>query len=105
MKETIEISKLEKKSRFRVLTVEDVGNALDQALEADQNGGVFIVFPDAPVIQFPEVNKLFIIPLIAWSKLIAWGRPEWKRVNGIYAIPCIILITFVIFYILLCLIF
>ena len=69
---------------MRVLTVEDVGNAFEQALEADDNGGVFMVFPNIPVVKFPEMNQLFIFPLIAYAKLVSICRPEWKRMNGIY---------------------
>lgn len=105
VKETTEIGKIEKKTKVRVLTVEEVGNAFDQALEADSNGGVFMVFPDVPVIQFPELNQLFIIPVIAYAKLISLCRPEWGRVNGMYGLPFAFLIIFLLLYLLFWLIF
>ena len=100
-----DISELEKKTMFRVLTIEDVGNAFDQVLDADEYGGVFVVFPDVPVIKYPELNRLFIIPVIAYAKLIALCRPEWKRINGIYAMPLLLLIIIFILYVLFCIIF
>ena len=105
VKETTTLEKLEKKTKVRVLTVEEVGNAFEQALEADTNGGVFMVFPDVPVIQFPELNQLFIIPVIAYAKLISLCRPQWGRVNGIYGLPFALLIIFVLLYLLFWLIF
>ena len=105
VKETIELKKLEKKVKFRALTVEDVGNAFDEALDADDNGGIFMVFPDTPTIKFPELNKLFIFPIILYAKLVALCRPQWNRVNGIYGIPFLFLIIFFIFYILFWLLF
>ena len=105
VKETTEIEKIEKKTKMRVLTVEDVGNAFEQALEADDNGGVFMVFPNIPVVKFPEMNQLFIFPLIAYAKLVSICRPEWKRINGIYGLPFLLLVIFIIFYFLLWLIF
>jgi len=105
VKETTEIEKIEKKTKMRVLTVEDVGNAFEQALEADDNGGVFMVFPNIPVVKFPEMNQLFIFPLIAYAKLVSICRPEWKRINGIYGLPFLLLVIFIIFYLLLWLIF
>merc|ERR1712226_739351 len=71
VKETAEISMIEKKTKVRVLTVKEVGDAFEQSLEADANGGVFMVFPGVPVIQFPELNQLFIIPVIAMPNLSA----------------------------------
>merc|ERR1712018_969766 len=97
VKETTEIGKIEKKTKVRVLTVEEVGNAFEQALEADSNGGVFMVFP--------ELNQLFIIPVTAYAKLISLCRPQWGRVNGIYGLPFALLIIFMLLYLLFWLIF
>ena len=96
---------IEKKTKLRVLKVEEVGDAFDQSLEADANGGVFMVFPGVPVIQFPELNQLFIIPVIAYAKLISFCRPEWGRVNGMYGLPFAFLIIFFLLYLLFWLIF
>ena len=92
-------------NNFRVLTVEDVGDAFEQALDADDNAGVFIVFPDTPLIKFPEMNFLLIIPVIAYSKLVALCCPQWQRINGIYAVPVLFLLVLVLLYLLFCLIF
>jgi len=105
VKETIEIGKLEKKVKFRALTVEEVGNAFDEALDADDNGGVFMVFPYVPIIKFPDLNQLFIIPVIAYAKLMSLCRPEWKRVNGVYGIPFLLFVMFFVLYFLLWFIF
>ena len=90
---------------FRVLTLEDVGNAFDEALDADDNGGIYVVFPDAPTIKYPELNQLFIIPVIAYAKLMSLCRPEWKQINGIYALPIVFLLIYMFCYVLFCLIF
>lgn len=92
-------------NRFRVLTVEDVGDALEQSFDADDNGGVFLVFPDTPIIKFPELNQLFIIPVIIYAKLASLCFSQWKRVNGMYALPIIISLILALFYGLLCFIF
>ena len=92
-------------NHFRVLSVKDVGDALEEAIDADDNGGIFMVFPDTPIIKFPELNKLFVGPAIIYAKLVAICFSQWKRVNGIYAIPFIILSLFVVFYLFVCLIF
>ena len=90
---------------FRVLTIKDVGDGFDQALDADENGGIFVVFPDAPTIKYPEPSLFFMIPVIAYAKLISLCRPEWKRINGIYAMPLSLLIIFLLVYLLFCIIF
>ena len=105
------VNETEKKSReklsnrFRVLTVEDVGDALEEAIDADDNGGIFMVFPDTPIIKFPELNKVAVGPAIIHAKLVALCFSQWKRVNGIYAVPFTILSIFAVFYVLVCIIF
>ena len=100
------VNEIEKETReglssyFRVLTVKDVGNAFEEVLDVDKNGGVFIVFPDAPLIGFPELNQIFILSLMIYSKLVALCFPKWKIVNGTYAIPMVILAILATFYIL-----
>ena len=71
---------------FRVLTVEDVGNAFEEALIADKNGGVYIVFPDIPIIDYPELNKILILPVIAFVKFASLWLPKFNRINGISVI-------------------
>ena len=105
VKETTTISKLEKKSFFRVLTVEEVGNAFEQSLDADDNGSVWIVFPDAPATKYPEMSKFFLLPIILYAKIVAMCRPEWRRINGLYGIPLLLLVVFCILYLFLCTIF
>ena len=100
------VNEIEKETRqglssyFRVLTVKDVGNAFEEVLDVDKNGGVFIVFPDAPLIGFPELNQIFILPVMIYSKLVALCFPKWKMVNGTYAIPIVIIAILATFYIL-----
>ena len=89
---------MEKKVKVGVLTVQDVGNAFDEALDADDNGGVFVVFPNAPTIKYPELNQLLIFPIIAYAKLLGLCFPQWKRVNGIYGIPLFFVIMLFIIY-------
>ena len=92
-------------NHFRVLTIGDVGDAFEQALDADENGGVFIVFPDTPIIKFPELNQLFVIPVIAYAKLLRLCCPHWKRIDGVYALPLLFLLICVLLYLLFCFIF
>ena len=84
---------------FRVLTVEDVGNAFEEALIADKNGGVFIVFPDIPIIDYPELNTILILPAIAFAKFASLWFPKLNRINGIFVILFLLTIAFIIFYI------
>ena len=105
------VNETEKKSReklsnhFRVLSVKDVGDALEEAIDADNNGGIFMVFPDTPIIKFPELNKLFVGPAIIYAKLVAICFSQWKRVNGIYALLLTIISILAVFYVFVCFIF
>ena len=90
---------------FRVLTIKDVGDAFDESLAADRNGAAYVVFPDVPIIDYPELNSLFIFPIIGFAKIVSICFPTWNRINGIYFIPLLLMIVFLVFYILLFLIF
>ena len=90
---------------FRVLTVEDVGDAFEQSLDADQNGGVFVVFPDVPIIRYPELNQIFIFPMIAYAKILSICCPKWKHVNGIFVLPFLFAFIYLILYIMFYIVF
>ena len=64
-----------------------------------------MVFPYVPIIKFPDLNQLFIIPIIAYAKLMSLCRPEWKRINGMYGIPFLLFVIFLVFYFLLWFVF
>ena len=83
-------------SLFRVLKVQDVGIAFEQAINADDNGGVFIVFPDVPIVKLPELNKIFMIPLLTFANILILISPYWKRLNGSYLLWILILFIFMI---------
>ena len=80
------------------MTVEDVGDALEEAIDADDNGSIFMVFPDSPIIKFPELNQLFLGPVIIYAKLVSLCFSQWKRVDGIYALFVTILFLLAVFY-------
>ena len=111
LKDSMGVNETEKETReslsnyFRVLNVGDVGDAFEQALDTDDNGGVFIVFPDTPIIKFPELNQLFVIPVIAYAKLMGLLCPHWKSIDGVYAIPLWFLLICALLYLLFCFIF
>jgi len=99
LKESTNIKELEKDTMFRVLTVKDVGNAFEEALIADKNGGVYVVFPDIPIIDYPELNTNFILPVITFAKFVKPCFPKLKRINGISIIFVFLTTAFFISYI------
>ena len=92
-------------SFFRVLTVQDVGSSFEQVLDADQNGGVFIVFPDVPLIKLPDLNQIFMIPWLILAKLVILICPKWNRLNGSYILWILIAFIFLLLHMLISLIF
>ena len=96
---------IEKFSRNRMMTPLDIGNGFEQILEADDNGSAWVVFPDLPVFQYPELNNLFLLPMVLFVKLIAFLKPDLQRVNGRYAATAMFIAMFLIIYIILALIF
>ena len=85
-------------SYFGVLSIEDVGIAFEQVLEADENGGVFVTFPGVPIINFPDLNEIFIKPLITIAKIIFLFCPTGNRIKGSYILCILFLLIFFLFH-------
>ena len=66
------------------MTPVDIGSGFNQALEEDENGSAWVIFPDVPIFQYPEFNGRFILPMILFAKLVSWFKPDWQRLNGRY---------------------
>ena len=96
---------IESVTKNRVMTPADIGSGFNQALEEDENGSAWVIFPDVPIFQYPEFNGRFILPMILFSKLVSWLKPDWQRLNGRYVAAGIFLTMFILFYILLAIIF
>ena len=70
-----------------------------EALRLDKNGACYIVFPDCPAIDFPNVNYFWIFSMIAFGQIIAkrlniksFGMPEFLAFCFIiYLIACFFL--------------
>ena len=75
---------IESATKSGVMTPFDIGNGFDQALEQDENGSAWIVFPDLPIFQYPEFNGSLILPMILFLKLISYLKPDLQRINGRY---------------------
>lgn len=67
------IKALEKRLKKRVLTVNEVGHALDVCLEKDMNGECYVVFPDVPIFRMPCGNVPIFYSLMAFGQLL--GAP------------------------------
>lgn len=91
-------------SFFRVLSVQDVGSSFEQVLDADHNGGVFIVFPDVPIIKLPDLNQIFMIPLLVFARLLVLINPKCNRLNGSYILWILIAFMFLLLHMLIYLI-
>lgn len=65
VKESTNISDLERRIKGRVLTVTEVGHAFEKSLEIDTNGAAWVVYPDCPPFIMPDVGidlcKLMIL--------------------------------------------
>ena len=59
----------------RMLTKEEVGEAMVHSLRRDVDGSVYLVFPDLPLIEVPDTGPPFLAALVAVGKVaIALGK-------------------------------
>ena len=96
---------IESATKSRVMTPSDIGNGFDQAMEEDENGSAWVVFPDLPIFQYPEFNGGLILPMILFLKLVSFLKPDLQRVNGRYMALGLFVTIFLILYIVLAIIF
>lgn len=87
------------------MTSFDIGNAFDQALEEDENGSAWVVFPDLPIFQYPEFNGSLILPMILFLKIVNFLKPGLQRINGRYLALGLFVTVFVMLFIILQIIF
>ena len=81
VKESININDLTKRIKTRVLTVEEVGHAMEMSLKNDENGACWVVFPDCPPFVMPDVNLNLCKAMIGFGQKIA-GPMSLETFNG-----------------------
>ena len=42
-----------------------------KALECDKSGACYIIFPDCPILEFPELNFFWAFAMIFFGRLVA----------------------------------
>ena len=81
-----------------MLIVEEVGDALINALKKDVDGAVYLVFPDMPILEVPDPAYPFILGLFAVGKVAnALGRDS---LNSKEVCILLLLLFYVGFYLL-----
>ena len=81
-----------------MLIVEEVGDALINALKKDVDGAIYLVFPDMPILEVPDPVYPFILSLFAVGKVAnALGRDS---LNSKEVCILLMLLLYVGFYLL-----
>ena len=71
VRESVNISDLSKKIKGRVLTVNEVGHAMEHSLKVDENGACYVVYPDCPPFPFPDNNMALCLAMIGFGTHLA----------------------------------
>ena len=87
------------------MTPLDIGNAFDQILQEDENGSAWVVFPDLPTFQYPDFNNQLLVPMILFVKMIAFFKPDLRRLNGRRVALALFASAFILFYVFLTIVF
>ncbi len=80
----------------RALTVEEVGEAFVQSMVKDKNGAVYAIFPDMPLIAFPDNQNEVTIAVGVTAMLIGsrLGLDVYKPIH-FYTIAGIIVFSLI----------
>lgn len=102
---TVDIKDLETKMKKRVLEVPEVGEKFMEALKLDKAGACYVVFPDCPLLDFPNVNFPLMAAMIAFGQLIcsplrikAFGLHELAICLILLAVSCQVLFAMFLIY-------
>ena len=84
------IESLESKTKIRCLKVSEVGDCFVEALKLDKSGACYTVFPDAPMVDYPNPNFYLIFPMLfAGRKILkplgfkSFGMTEFLLLGGL----------------------
>ena len=89
-----------RKVKTRVLTVQEVGNGFEKALDLDNNGSIYTIFPDAPLLDFPNPNYCFLIPYVLIASLCEKMGLKMDVLTYKHLIPVAFLAFLLIYYVL-----
>merc|ERR1712142_1153829 len=91
-------ARMKKRTGFRVLQTEEVSAVMANALREDENGSVYVVFPDMPAIKFPNWNKELMVAIVGLAKINHFFKPSQDTLNAktamIVALAVLLLVTF-----------
>ena len=59
--------------------MEDVGNAMLKSLEYDKDGALYAVFPDQPLIQWPDDESFRFFSVVLANKFIGSRQHHLRR--------------------------
>jgi len=82
---------------MRILTVHEVGQGLIKALEYDNDGAVYAIIPDCPLIEYPINQTMEFMTVIGLAKYVA-GHFNIELFTYKHFIAILVCIMFLIFY-------
>jgi len=88
--------RMEKRTGFRTLTPSEMGPVLATALKEDDNGAVYAIFPDMPVLKVPNWNKELMAAMVGLGKLTALVNPQQRSLDAKTAVMTLV-VAFLLF--------
>jgi len=73
--------RMERRTGFRTLKPSEMGTVLANALKEDDNGAVYAVLPDLPVLKVPNWNKELMAVMVGLAKLVALVNPQQRSLD------------------------
>ena len=87
------------------MTCKEIGDAFEDILDADKNGSIWLILPDIPIIEVPDMNGAMLFPSAFYSKVAGFLKPNMKHVNAFYVLYVIIVLSFLVFLFLMSILF
>ena len=63
------VEDLKRVTRHRILTKQEVGEAMIQSLRRDKTGAVYVIFPDCALIEYPQFHNASFAVTVLIAKL------------------------------------
>ena len=90
---------------LRTMTCEDIGKAFEDILDVDKNGSVWLILPDIPIIEVPDMNGAMLLPSALYAKAVGFVRSDLKHINAVYALYVFLFLLLLVFLFLMSILF
>jgi len=92
------IEELAKATKMRVMTVNEIGDAMKKSLQYDKDGAVYAILPDMPLIEWPDDESARFMSIVMANMMVG-SRLNIELFTAKHYYAIVLICLFLFFYI------